>query len=165
MEGQKKEDDSAYMSTTESINDTIIMGRIVSAPQFNNHEGCIQFTIRTAEGTFFIKAYGIESYRLCEKLEEEDLITIVGSLHSYVGKKCRSHHVYIKAKTLMPVDESPIFRDLITLLGAQMLYRARSNNNLEAPSAEASPLENNLEHKMPISKNGNGREKSRQIVG
>lgn len=153
------------MSSTESINDTIIMGRVVSAPQFNSHEGCIQFTIRTAEGTFFIKAYGIESYRLCEKLEEEVLITIVGSLHSYVGKKCRSHHVYIKAKTLMPVDESPIFRDLITLLGAQMLYRARSNNIHEAPLAEDSSLEKNLDHKMPISKNGNGREKSHQNVG
>lgn len=165
MEGQKKEDDFAYMSTTESINDTIIMGRVVSAPHYNNHEGCIQFTIRTAEGTFFIKAYGIESYRLCEQLEEEDLITIVGSLHSYVGKKCQSHHVYIKAKTLMPVDESPVFRDLITLLGAQALYRARSNNNHEAPLGEESPLEKNLDHRMPLSKNGNGREKSHQNLG
>lgn len=153
------------MSTTESINDTIIMGRVVRAPQYNDHEGCIQFTIRTAEGTFFIKAYGLESYRLGERLEEDNLITVIGSLHSYVGKKCQSHHVFIKAKALMPVDESPVFRDMITLLGAQAIYQAASNSSHESSPDEESNREKNLGYKMTFSKNGNGREKSRQIVG
>ncbi|GIK36950.1 MAG: hypothetical protein BroJett011_07830 [Chloroflexota bacterium] len=152
------------MSTTDSINDTIIMGRVVSDPQYNNHDGCIQFSIRTSEGTFFIKAYGLESYRLCERLEEGHLVTVIGSLHSYIGKKCQSHHVYIKAKTLMPVDESPAFRNLITLLGAQTIYRARSNNGYESSPDEENNLEKNLSHTVTLSKNGNGREKSHQKI-
>ncbi len=112
------------MSATESINDAIIMGRVISAPQANSHEDCIQFSIRTPEGTYFIKAYGVESYRLCEDLKEGHLISVIGSLHSYVGKRCQSHHVYLKAKTLIPSDESTAFRNVITLLGAQALYRA-----------------------------------------
>lgn len=117
----------AAAANTETLNDAIIMGRLVGVPQYNDHEGCMQFTIRTTEGSFFIKAYGIENYRVCERLEEGGLTTVIGSLHSYVGKKCHSHHVYIKAKTLIPHDESPAFQHLITLLGAQAIYRSRDS--------------------------------------
>lgn len=107
--------------SNELINDAIVMGRVISTPHVNSHDGCIQFSIKTLKGTFFIKACEPESYQLCEGLEEGQAINVIGSLHSYVCHKCRSHHVYIKAKRLILVDNAPDFRNLITLLGAQTL--------------------------------------------
>lgn len=110
------------------LNEVALMGTICSKFKYEPNDGGLHFSIKNEQGTFYIKAYGLANIRLCESLTEGQQVTVLGEMHSYVDRKCHSRHVYIKAETLIPHEETPAFRQLITLVGVQALFEAKTKN-------------------------------------
>lgn len=113
---------------TISLNEIAVTGAICSKFRYDPKDAGLHFSIKNEQGTFYIKAYGLANIRLCESMTEGQHVNVLGELHSYVDRKCHNHHVYIKAETLIPHEESPAFKQLITLVGVQALYEAKSKN-------------------------------------
>ena len=107
------------------FNNVAIRGQISSNFRIDKKDASTQFSLKASSGVFFIKTYGLENSRLCEGLKRGQIVNIIGELHSFVFKRCGSHHVYIKALTVIPDDDSPAFRQLITLLGVEAALRKR----------------------------------------
>jgi hypothetical protein len=113
---------------TISLNEIAVTGAICSKFKYDPKDAGLHFSIKNEQGTFYIKTYGLANIRLCESMTEGQHLNVLGELHSYVDRKCHNHHVYIKAETLIPHEESPAFKQLITLVGVQALYEAKSKN-------------------------------------
>jgi hypothetical protein len=107
------------------LNNAAIRGQICSNMTFDKKDSGMQFSIKTPSGVFFIKTYGLENIRLCEGLKRGQTVNVIGELHSFVSNRCRSNHAYIKALTLVPDEDSPAFRHLVTLLGVQVALNGR----------------------------------------
>lgn len=108
------------------LNNAAIRGKICSNLTFDKKDSGMQFSIKTPSGVFFIKTYGLENIRLCEGLKRGQTVNVIGELHSFVSNRCGSNHAYIKALTLVPDEDSPAFRQLITFLGVQVALRGQS---------------------------------------
>jgi hypothetical protein len=129
---------------TVSLNEVALTGTICSKFKYDAKDGGLHFSIKNEQGTFYVKAYGLANIRLCESMTEGQQVNVLGELHSFVDRKCRNHHIYLKAETLIPHDESPAFTQLITLVGVQAFYEARSKNGYSTPEDVAVPSESSL---------------------
>ena len=113
---------------TTFLNDVALTGKVAGL-KYDPKEHVMHFSVRNSDGTFHIKVYDLENIRLCEQMTENQQVNVLGELRSFVNHKtCRSHHVYIRAKTIIPFDESPALKQLITLVGIQALYDAKNKN-------------------------------------
>lgn len=118
---------------TVSLNEMALTGTICSKFKYDPQDGGLHFSIKNEHGTFYVKAYGLANIRLCESMTEGQQVNVLGELHSFIDRKCHNHHIYIKAETLIPHEESPAFKQLITLIGAKALYKARNKNEQQEP--------------------------------
>ncbi len=81
-----------------------LIGVIGSKIKFTQ-DGC-QFSLKTDNGVFFIKIPDREQVTICKTLCAKGMrVHIVAQPHSFVAK-CSSHHVYFKASSIIPVDQS-----------------------------------------------------------
>lgn len=128
------------MATT-LFNDVAVTG-IASGFKYDPKEQVMHFSIKNEDGMFYIKAYDLENIRLCEQLTAGQTVSVLGELHSFIARKCHSHHIYIRVKTLIPFDDSPALKQLVTLAGIQALYEAKSRSNgYQNSSGGALPME------------------------
>ena len=132
---------------TVSLNEVALTGTICSEFKYDAKDGGLHFSIKNDHGTYYVKAYGLTNIRLCQSMTKGQQVNVLGEVHSFIDRKCHNHHVYIKAETLIPHADSPAFKQLITLVGVQALYEAKSKigkNGHSTPEDEAIPIVSSL---------------------
>jgi hypothetical protein len=63
-----------------------------------------RFSLKNEAGIFLIKVPGRAQVRICQTLTVGDAIYLLGHLHSFRSQKCRKHHVYFEAATVIPQE-------------------------------------------------------------
>jgi two-component system cell cycle sensor histidine kinase/response regulator CckA len=72
-----------------------------------------RFSLACGGDLLYVRAFEPKQIRVCQALRDRDRVVVVGSLHSFVYKRCRSHHAWVKALAVAPgsgenlVDELP----------------------------------------------------------
>ena len=69
------------------------------------HPRCARFSLKNDEGLFFVKVYQVTLVKLVQSFEAGTELIVVGELHSFVSRRCKNHHVFIKAVALFPLSE------------------------------------------------------------
>ncbi len=80
-----------------------------------------RFSIRRDGELFAIRAFDPDQIEVCKELRAGDVVTVVGELHSFVFKRCQSHHTWIKALALVPGGEGMLAEEVkgaLSLLAA-----------------------------------------------
>ena len=90
-------------TTTMPVSLAVVTGTITSAIQILDGGGA-RFTVRNGDGHFFIKVRDLGQVSVCQTMKSGDWVYIVGQLHSFVSKRCTSHHVYVEAQVVLPLD-------------------------------------------------------------
>ena len=71
------------------------------------HPRCARFSVKNDKGLFFVKVYDASLVELAKSFEAGTELVVVGEMHSFVSRRCRSHHVFIKAQEIFPLIEAP----------------------------------------------------------
>ena len=90
-------------TTAMPVTLAVVTGTITSAIQITDGGGA-RFTIRNGDGHFFIKVRDLGQVSVCQTMKAGDRVYIVGQLHSFVSKRCTSHHVYVEAQVVLPLN-------------------------------------------------------------
>ena len=69
------------------------------------HPRCARFSLKNDEGLFFVKVYNASLVELAKSFEAGTDLVVIGELHSFVSRRCKNHHVFIKAVALFPLSE------------------------------------------------------------
>ena len=90
-------------TTAMPVSLAVVTGTITSAIQISDG-GDARFTVRNGDGHFFIKVRDLGQVSVCQTMKSGDWVYVVGQLHSFVSKRCTSHHVYVEAQVVLPLD-------------------------------------------------------------
>ena len=69
------------------------------------HPRCARFSLKNDEGLFFVKVYQVTLVNLIKSFEAGTELVVVGEMHSFVSRRCKNHHVFIKAAAIFPLSE------------------------------------------------------------
>ena len=69
------------------------------------HPRCARFSLKNDQGLFFVKVYQAALVNLVRSFEAGTELIVVGEIHSFVSRRCKNHHVFIKAVALFPLTE------------------------------------------------------------
>jgi hypothetical protein len=58
-------------------------------------------------GLFFVKVYQANLVTLAQNIEPGTDLVVLGQMHSFVNRRCRNHHVFIRAQEIFPLIEAP----------------------------------------------------------
>lgn len=86
-------------------------------------ENKCRFMLQVEGSLFVIEAPGREQMTICKALAEEDEVYIIATPRSYLHRKCRQHHVYFEALTVIPLDRKGELQGLTSILTREALYR------------------------------------------
>jgi two-component system, cell cycle sensor histidine kinase and response regulator CckA len=90
-----------------------LFGNISSTVRIITGSAEVRFSLRTEDGIFFVKAFGDGFVDLASRLRAGEAVQIVGQLHSFVFKRCQSHHTWIKALGIArPGQEAVVSREM-----------------------------------------------------
>ena len=70
------------------------------------HPRCARFSLKNDKGLFFVKVYHAALVNLARNLEAGTELVVVGEMNSFVSRRCKNHHVFIKAAALLPLAET-----------------------------------------------------------
>jgi hypothetical protein len=70
------------------------------------HPRCARFSVKNDRGLFFVKVYQADLVNLAKSLEQGAKLVVIGEMHSFVSRRCKNHHVFIKAVALFPLTEA-----------------------------------------------------------
>ena len=95
-----------------------LLGQIHGDLSFTNNNKRCEFSLKTPTGGFFhIKVMGLENVSLCQVMKSGDQVFVLGRPSSYKHKRCRQHHVYFEAISLLPAEEpTENLEELLTAL-------------------------------------------------
>ena len=102
-------------TTTMPVSLAVVTGTITSAIQITDGGGA-RFTVRNGDGHFFIKVRDLGQVSVCQTMKAGDWVYIVGQLHSFVSKRCTSHHVYVEAQVVLPLEALLVQGDADSLI-------------------------------------------------
>ena len=88
----------------------LVAGRLYNAVQIK-HPRNARFSLQNERGLFFVKIYQAALVSLAQGFEPGTKLAVLGELHSFVNRRCKNHHIYIKAQKIFPLTEPPV--DLI----------------------------------------------------
>ena len=71
------------------------------------HPRCARFSVKNDKGLFFVKVYQAALVNLVRNFEAGTELIVVGEMHSFVSRRCRNHHVFIKAQEIFTLIEAP----------------------------------------------------------
>jgi hypothetical protein len=111
-------------------NSTILAGEIAS-PVHPLANGC-QFSLRCGSDLFFIKSFGFENQQQCQQLKRGDYICVVASPHSYVSKRCNSHHVFFEAVAVVVSEQTHSLQRLLIALGMEIFKQGAPDGQRES---------------------------------
>ena len=69
------------------------------------HPRLARFSLKNKKGLFFVKVYKASLVDLAKGFEEGTELGVVGEMHSFVSRRCKNHHVFIKAAAIFPLSE------------------------------------------------------------
>jgi hypothetical protein len=70
------------------------------------HPRNARFSLKNEQGLFFVKVYQATLVELARSLEPGTELGVVGEMHSFVNRRCRNHHVFIRAAALFPLTDA-----------------------------------------------------------
>ena len=82
----------------------LVTGRLYREVQVK-HPRNARFTLQNERGLFFVKVHQAELVTLAQDLEPGAELAVLGEMHSFVNRRCRNHHVFIKAQEILSLKE------------------------------------------------------------
>jgi hypothetical protein len=83
----------------------VVAGRLYNEVQIK-HPRNARFTLQNECGLFFVKVYQAALVTMVQNLEPSAELVVLGEMHSFVSRRCRNHHVFIKAQEIFLLTES-----------------------------------------------------------
>jgi hypothetical protein len=69
------------------------------------HPRCARFSVQNEQGLFFVKVYRAALVSQARSFEPGAEIGVVGEMHSFVSRRCKNHHVFVRANALFEMTE------------------------------------------------------------
>lgn len=85
----------------------LVAGRLYNEVQIK-HPRNARFSLQNERGLFFVKVYRAALVSLVRGFEPGAELFVLGKLHSFVNRRCKNHHVFIKAQKIFPLTETPV---------------------------------------------------------
>jgi len=85
----------------------LVAGRLYNKVQIK-HPRNARFSLQNERGLFFVKIYQAALVSLAQGFEPGAKLVVLGELHSFVNRRCKNHHVFIKAQKIFPLTETPV---------------------------------------------------------
>ena len=85
----------------------LVTGRLYREVQVK-HPRNARFTLQNECGLFFVKVYQADLVTVAQDFEPGTELTVLGEVHSFVNRRCRNHHVFIKAQKIFSLKESSV---------------------------------------------------------
>lgn len=76
-----------------------------------------RFSLACGGDLLYVRAFDPKQIRVCQALRDGDRVVVVGSLHSFVHNRCRSHHAWVKALAVAPGSGEHLADELSGLFG------------------------------------------------
>ena len=83
---------------------TLVAGRLYREVQVK-HPRNARFTVQNERGLFFVKVYQAALVTVAQGFEPGTELVVLGEMHSFVSRRCRNHHVFIKAQEIFSLKE------------------------------------------------------------
>ena len=83
---------------------TLVIGRLYREVQVK-HPRNARFTLQNERGLFFVKVYQAALVTVAQSFEPGTELMVLGEIHSFVSRRCRNHHVFIKAQEIFSLEE------------------------------------------------------------
>ncbi len=84
-----------------------LRGRLYREVQVK-HPRNARFSLKNEQGLFFIKMYQTDLIELAQSFEAGIELSVVGEMHSFVSRRCKNHHVFIKAVAIIPFQTKDV---------------------------------------------------------
>ena len=85
----------------------LVTGRLYREVQVK-HPRNARFTLQNERGLFFVKVHQADLVTLAQDFEPGAELAVLGEMHSFVNRRCRNHHVFIKAQEIFSLKESSV---------------------------------------------------------
>ena len=72
------------------------------------HPRNARFTVQNERGLFFVKVHQADLVTLAQDFEPGAELVVLGEMYSFVNRRCRNHHVFIKAQEIFSLKEVSI---------------------------------------------------------
>ena len=72
------------------------------------HSRNARFTLQNERGLFFVKVYQAALVTVAQDFEAGTELAVLGEMHSFVNRRCRNHHVFIKAQEIFSLKETSV---------------------------------------------------------
>ena len=85
----------------------LVTGRLYREVQVK-HPRNARFTLQNERGLFFVKVYQAALVKVAQDFEPGTELVVLGEMNSFVSRRCRNHHVFIKAQEIFPLTETSV---------------------------------------------------------
>lgn len=85
----------------------LVTGRLYRAVQVK-HPRNARFSLQNERGLFFVKVQQASLVAIAQSLEAGTELAVLGEMYSFVSRRCRNHHVFIKAQEILPLTETSV---------------------------------------------------------
>ena len=85
----------------------LVTGRLYREVQVK-HPRNARFTLQNERGLLFVKVHQADLVTVAQGLESGAELAVLGEVHSFVNRRCRNHHVFIKAQEIFSLKETSI---------------------------------------------------------
>ena len=82
----------------------LVTGRLYREVQVK-HPRNARFTLQNERGLFFVKVHQATLVKVAQSFEPGAELVVLGEMYSFVSRRCKNHHVFIKAVALFPVTK------------------------------------------------------------
>ena len=65
----------------------------------------LKFSLRNDDGLFFVQVADPIQVQAGQGLDANHQVYVVGHLHSFIFKRCNSHHVFVEATLILPLPD------------------------------------------------------------
>jgi len=96
----------------------LVTGRLYREVQIK-HPRNARFTLQNERGLFFVKIYQAALVTVAQSFEPGTELVVLGEMHSFVSRRCRNHHVFIKAQEIFSLKEASV-RLMVTIEKARI---------------------------------------------
>ena len=101
--------DSSADPTTYRLADlggslVLVTGRLYREVQVK-HPRNARFTLQNERGLFFVKVYQAALVIMIQGFEPGVELVVLGEMHSFVNRRCKNHHVFIRAVEIFLMTE------------------------------------------------------------
>ncbi len=85
----------------------LVTGRLYREVQVK-HPRNARFSLQNERGLFFVKVHQASLVTVAQSFEPGVELVVLGEMHSFVSRRCRNHHVFIKAQEIFSLKETSV---------------------------------------------------------